>query len=145
MATALSQIPTTDYRLGFQSQEEETAVERLPVQGEMPAWLTGSLMRVTPAKLEAGDKRVGHWFDGLACLNRFGFADGQVSYRSRFLDSGAYRAAQAGWERWYVTDAVVTHAYAAVIDQRFLSRHTLWHARGMARFVRKHPERLLAL
>ena len=56
-----------------------------------------------------------------------------------------YRAAQAGWERWYVPDAVVTHAYAAVIDQRFLSRHTLWHARGMARFVRKHPERLLAL
>jgi N-acetylglucosaminyl-diphospho-decaprenol L-rhamnosyltransferase len=56
-----------------------------------------------------------------------------------------YRAAQAGWERWYVPDAVVTHAYAAVIDERFLSRHTLWHARGMARFVRKHPERLLAL
>ena len=56
-----------------------------------------------------------------------------------------YRAMQAGWERWYVPDAVVTHDYAAVIDRRFLSRHTLWHARGMARFVRKHPERLLAL
>ncbi len=96
MATALSQIPTTDYRLGFQSQEEETAVERLPVQGDVPPWLTGSLMRVTPAKLESGDKRVGHWFDGLAALNRFGFADGKVSYRSRFLDTKAYRAAQAG-------------------------------------------------
>ena len=96
MATALSQIPTTDYRLGFQSQEEETAVERLPVQGEVPAWLTGSLMRVTPAKLEVGDRRVGHWFDGLAALNRFGFADGKVSYRSRFLDTKAYRAAKAG-------------------------------------------------
>ena len=57
----------------------------------------------------------------------------------------AYRAAQAGWERWLVPDAVVRHAYAAVIDKRFLSRHTLWHLRGMARFVRKHPERLLAL
>ena len=56
-----------------------------------------------------------------------------------------YRAAKAGWERWDVPAAVVTHAYAAVIDERFLSRHTLWHARGMARFVRKHPERLLAL
>ena len=33
--------------------------------------------------------------------------------------------------------------YAAVIDKRFLTRHTLWHLRGMARFVRKHPERLL--
>ena len=57
----------------------------------------------------------------------------------------SYRAMQAGWERWYVPGAVVTHDYAAVIDKRFLSRHTLWHARGMARFVRKHPERLLSL
>ena len=42
-------------------------------------------------------------------------------------------------------DAVVRHDYAAVIDHRFLTRHTLWHLRGMARFVRKHPERLLSL
>jgi N-acetylglucosaminyl-diphospho-decaprenol L-rhamnosyltransferase len=56
-----------------------------------------------------------------------------------------YRAMRAGWERWYVPAAVVTHGYAAEIDKRFLSRHTLWHLRGMARFVRKHPERLLAL
>ena len=56
-----------------------------------------------------------------------------------------YRAMRSGWERWYVPAAVVHHAYAAVIDRRFLSRHTLWHLRGMARFVRKHPERLTAL
>jgi hypothetical protein len=30
-----------------------------------------------------------------------------------------------------------------VIDHPFLSRHTIWHARAMARFLRKHPERLL--
>ncbi len=56
-----------------------------------------------------------------------------------------YRAMRAGWERWYVPQAVVGHAYAAVIDSTFRSRHTIWHARGMARFLRKHPERLLAL
>jgi hypothetical protein len=44
-----------------------------------------------------------------------------------------------------VPAAVVEHAYAAEIDRRFLTRSTLWHARGMLRFVRKHPERLLAL
>jgi N-acetylglucosaminyl-diphospho-decaprenol L-rhamnosyltransferase len=55
-----------------------------------------------------------------------------------------YRAAKAGWERWYVPAAVVHHEYAAVVDKRFLTRHTLWHARAMARFLRKHPERLLA-
>jgi len=57
----------------------------------------------------------------------------------------AYRAAQAGWERWYVPAAVVTHDYDALIDRRFLTRRTLWHWRGIARFVRKHPERLRAL
>ena len=56
-----------------------------------------------------------------------------------------YRAAQAGWERWYVPAAVVHHEYAAVIDKKFLTRHTLWHARAMLRFLRKHPERLLVL
>ena len=56
-----------------------------------------------------------------------------------------YRAAKAGWERWYVPRALVTHRYAAVIDKRFLTRRTLWHWRGIARFVRKHPERLRAL
>jgi GT2 family glycosyltransferase len=56
-----------------------------------------------------------------------------------------YRAAKAGVERWYVPRAVVHHEYAAVIDKRFLTRHTLWHARAMLRFLWKHPERLLAL
>jgi GT2 family glycosyltransferase len=56
-----------------------------------------------------------------------------------------YRAAKAGWERWYVPSAVVTHAYAAEIDRKLLTRRTLWHWRGIARFVRKHPERLRAL
>jgi GT2 family glycosyltransferase len=56
-----------------------------------------------------------------------------------------YRASRAGWERWYVPAAVVHHEYAAVVDKRFLTRHTFWHARAMARFLRKHPERLLAL
>ena len=53
-------------------------------------------MRVTPAKLEVGERRVDHWFDGLAMLNRFGFADGRVSYQSRFIRSHAYREAEQG-------------------------------------------------
>jgi GT2 family glycosyltransferase len=55
----------------------------------------------------------------------------------------AYRAAKAGWERWYVPQANV-HVHQAVTDRRLLTRRTLWHSRGIARFVRKHPERLKA-
>ena len=54
-----------------------------------------------------------------------------------------YRAMLAGWERWYVPAAVVRHEHKAVTDRRWLTRRTLWHWRGILRFVRKHPERLL--
>jgi N-acetylglucosaminyl-diphospho-decaprenol L-rhamnosyltransferase len=55
-----------------------------------------------------------------------------------------YRAARAGWERWYVPEAVVVHEFQAVTDRRFLTWRTLWHWRGILRFVRKHPETLIA-
>jgi GT2 family glycosyltransferase len=55
-----------------------------------------------------------------------------------------YRAAKAGWERWYVPAAVVEHEHKAVTDRTLLTRRTLWHWAGILRFVRKHPERLLA-
>jgi GT2 family glycosyltransferase len=56
-----------------------------------------------------------------------------------------YRAMKAGWERWWVPSAVVHHEYQAVIDKRFFTLRNWWHVKAMARFLRKHPERLLAL
>ena len=55
-----------------------------------------------------------------------------------------YRAWRAGWSCWYVPAAVVEHEHQAVTDHRLLTRRTLWHWRGILRFVRKHPERLIA-
>jgi beta,beta-carotene 9',10'-dioxygenase len=94
---ATTEAPSrTDFRLGFTSQDEETSVDRLPVTGDVPDWLTGALVRVTPSLLEVGGRRVAHWFDGLAMLNRFGFADGKVSYGSRLVESRAYQGAKEG-------------------------------------------------
>jgi N-acetylglucosaminyl-diphospho-decaprenol L-rhamnosyltransferase len=93
----------------------------------------------------------GDWLLGGACLlmrrsmlDELGGWDGGFRHYVEDIDV-AYRAAQAGWERWLVPSAIARHDYAAVIDKRFLSRHTLWHLRGMVRFLRKHPERLRAL
>src|SRR5262249_19268736 len=55
-----------------------------------------------------------------------------------------YRAREAGWERWYVPGAVVRHEHKAETDKRWLTRRTLWHWRGILRFVRKHPETVVA-
>lgn len=72
-----------------------------------------------------------------------GFDEGYRHYVED-VDLG-YRAMRAGWERWYVPAARVTHDWAQVTDKAFLSRNSLWHARSMARFVRKHPETLARL
>jgi beta,beta-carotene 9',10'-dioxygenase len=79
---------------GFESLEDETHIDGLPVQGELPPWLAGSLLRTGPAKWEVGGRSMNHWFDGLAMLHRFSFNDGAVAYANRFLETRAWRAAR---------------------------------------------------
>jgi carotenoid cleavage dioxygenase-like enzyme len=83
-------------RLGFESQYEEVRADALPLDGELPPWLAGTLVRVTPAMLDVGGRPLRHWFDGLAMLNAFTFGDGRVGYGSRFLDTDTYRGAREG-------------------------------------------------
>jgi len=93
MAIAIGTTATaTTYAKGFESLEEEIVLDALPVTGELPAWLVGSLLRTGPAKFDAGNRQFNHWFDGLAMLHRFTFGDGRVSYGNRFLEGRTERA-----------------------------------------------------
>jgi GT2 family glycosyltransferase len=88
------------------------------------------------------------WMLGGSLLLRRSMLDELGGYDAGFRMYGeeidlCYRAAKAGWERWYVPDAVVRHRWDALTDQTFWTRRTLWHWRSVMRFVRKHPERLL--
>jgi GT2 family glycosyltransferase len=128
--------------------------------------VTGTLVRRTPLRLllHPHERQRGHyllderpdepveadWLLGAFLFLRRTMLDELGGFDEGFPLYGedidlCYRAAKAGWERWYVPQALVTHRYPAVIDHRFLTRRTLWHWRGIARFVRKHPERLRAL
>jgi GT2 family glycosyltransferase len=125
--TIVRRTPLRRLRVPYETQREHYALDDRPTEPAAADWMLGAFLLMRRTMLD----EIGGW-------------DAGFRHYCEDIDL-CYRAALAGWERWYVPDAVVTHAYAAVIDQRFLSRHTLWHARGMARFVRKHPERLLAL
>src|SRR5829696_8907749 len=81
-----------DHWLGFQTLDQELASVPLTVEGSFPPWLAGTLLRTGPARFEVGTSRYRHWFDGLAMLHRFEFADGGVSYANRFVASLAYRS-----------------------------------------------------
>jgi N-acetylglucosaminyl-diphospho-decaprenol L-rhamnosyltransferase len=112
--------PLERQRRHYLLDEDVTA----PVEAD---WLLGAFLLMRRAMLD----EIGGWDEG---------------YRHYVEDIDlSYRAMRAGWERWYVPGSLVTHDWAQVIDRRFLSRHTLWHGRGMARFVRKHPETLARL
>jgi carotenoid cleavage dioxygenase-like enzyme len=80
--------------LGFATLEHELSADQLELDGTLPAWLSGSLLRTGPAKFEVGSQRMRHWFDGLAMLHRFTISSGRVSYGNRFLHSRSYRAAR---------------------------------------------------
>jgi N-acetylglucosaminyl-diphospho-decaprenol L-rhamnosyltransferase len=112
---------------GTYTQREHYQLDERPTEPVAADWMLGAFLLQRRAMLD----ELGGW-------------DAGFRHYCEDIDL-CYRAARAGWERWYVPAAVVVHDYAAVIDRGFLSRHTLWHLRGMARFVRKHPERLLAL
>lgn len=80
------------YALGFTSQPEEIRAHDLPVQGKLPDWLQGTLVRNGPGQFEASAANpYHHWFDGLAMLHSFTFAQGKVSYANRYLRTNAYQ------------------------------------------------------
>jgi GT2 family glycosyltransferase len=125
--TLVRRTPLRRLRPPYEHQREHYLLDEQPNEPVQADWLLGAFLLMRRTMLD----ELGGW-------------DAGFRHYCEDIDL-CYRAMEAGWERWYVPQAVVTHEYAAVIDRRFLSRHTLWHARGMARFVRKHPERLLAL
>jgi N-acetylglucosaminyl-diphospho-decaprenol L-rhamnosyltransferase len=125
--TLVRRTPLRRLRPPLERQRDHYLLDEQPTEPVEADWLLGAFVLMRRTMLE----EIGGWDAG---------------YRHYCEDIDlCYRAMQAGWERWYVPDSVVVHDWAAVIDRTFLSRQTLWHARGMARFVRKHPERLLAL
>lgn len=83
-------------RLGFHSLTAEQDGYSPTVEGTVPGWLSGTLVRNGPGRFEVGGNRVNHWFDGLAMLRRYAFDDGAVTYSNRFLRTRAYEDAMDG-------------------------------------------------
>lgn len=96
----------------------------------------------------AGDRPV-DWVLG-ACLCVRGTAWRDVGgldpgYRPLYVEDVdlAWRLWRRGWAVWQIPAARAMHEHQAATDKAFWDRRTLWHLRGVARFVRKHPRVLV--
>lgn len=125
--TIVRRTPLRKLRPPLEHQREHYLLDERPTEPAETDWMLGGCLLLRRSML-----------DELG-----GFDEGFRMYGEE-IDL-CYRAAKAGWERWYVPDAVVRHRWDAATDRSFFTRRTLWHWQGIARFVRKHPERLRAL
>ncbi|KAL1784386.1 beta,beta-carotene 15,15' [Sigmodon hispidus] len=91
--TSSSLPPTSSMEIIFGRNKKEQ-LEPVParVTGKIPAWLQGTLLRNGPGMHTVGDSKYNHWFDGLALLHSFSIRDGEVFYRSKYLQSDTYTA-----------------------------------------------------
>lgn len=74
----------------FTSQYDELTLDNLPINGEIPSWLSGSFVSNGPAQFEVGSTQFNHWFDGFSMLKKFDFKTGTVRFQNRFLQSMEY-------------------------------------------------------
>lgn len=72
--------------------KDEVANVSLPIKGNIPGWLSGTLIRNGPITVTIDGKSNEHWFDGLGMLHGFSFHSGEVRYSNRFLRTDAYKA-----------------------------------------------------
>jgi N-acetylglucosaminyl-diphospho-decaprenol L-rhamnosyltransferase len=120
----------------------------------------GTLVRRTPIRLLLGDVEAAQprhyladvppgpvkcdWMLGAcllirrAMLNESGGLDESMPMYGEDIEL-AYRAAQAGWDRWYVPCAVALHHYQRESDRSLFGWRSLAHAVSVLRFVRRHP------
>mmetsp|Transcript_18932 Transcript_18932/g.34713 ORF Transcript_18932/g.34713 Transcript_18932/m.34713 type:complete len:548 (+) Transcript_18932:87-1730(+) len=70
-----------------QNLTEVEVATPLNVEGKIPAWLSGSLVRNGPGLFEKGGQVMHHQFDGLSKPNKWRIHEGEVFFQTRFLRS----------------------------------------------------------
>merc|ERR1719174_3011095 len=92
LGAALAVPEDTDFALFWTSEYSETGEVSVPVEGQLPRWVRGTLYRNGPGRFEFPKRRVTHQFDGMAKLYKFRL-DGERNagfYATKFLKTQAY-------------------------------------------------------
>lgn len=88
----MNELSSNSSAAGFASVSTASAACELRVEGALPSWLRGTFVHTGPGLFDLPRAAYRHWFDGLALLTSIVIDDGHATYRSKFLESEAYRA-----------------------------------------------------
>jgi beta,beta-carotene 9',10'-dioxygenase len=141
---ALANIEIQQNRID--TQIEYTRIKLESLEGQIPIWLKGNLIRIGPAKFDLGKTQIKHWFDGLAMLYGFEFDSGKCYYTNKFLRSTPYLKLKENgqidftWEGFYQNSGSFLHK---VKHHLFLDR-TKWITNANAN-IKKYGNDYVAL
>jgi beta,beta-carotene 9',10'-dioxygenase len=96
MSAAISPTRSIESLSPFRRSPEIQAAIPAKIEGAIPDWLRGEVVRTCPAVFETSDWRAQHWFDGLGMIYAFRIGDSAIDFRSRLLDSETARDAWRG-------------------------------------------------
>lgn len=128
----------TAWAIAFQQPATEFSRSSLSIiDGSIPDGLKGTLYRNGPARLERGDRTVGHWFDGDGAILGVTFADSPTAVY-RYVKTAGYLEEEAAGQLLYGNYGMT--APGPIWNQW---RRPIKHAANTA--VLPLPDRLLAL
>jgi len=100
--------------------DEESTECTLVTEGEVPTWLSGTLIRNGPVNVSVNGVGNAHWFDGLAMLHAFAFENGKISYSNKFLRTDAY-------ETVFKTGSIAYDGFAADPCRSLFKKYFTWY------------------
>jgi len=101
----------------------------LPIEGELPRELHGTLYRNGPNPQFAPRGRH-HWFDGDGMIHAFRLRDGRASYRNRWVRTQRFARERAAGESLFggIADMAQTDPRVAGIPANAANTNIVWHA-----------------
>lgn len=78
------------HRRGYDPMEKEYDYWVDDIEGEIPADLEGTLFRNGPGRLQIGDQKYGHWFDGDGMICAFTFGASKLHFKNRYVRTQKY-------------------------------------------------------
>jgi beta,beta-carotene 9',10'-dioxygenase len=80
MPDTFPSTPSIETLAPFRRSPASPAAVRAQVEGTIPGWLRGEVVRTCPAVFETPGWHAQHWFDGLAMLYAFRIGDAGIAF-----------------------------------------------------------------
>ena len=133
-------LPLMDPDDNFAPIHSEHDLQDLPVAGELPFGLNGTLFRNGPNPQFAPlNPAQDHWFAGDGMIHAFTLQDGRAAYRNRWVRTDKFLAERAAGRPLVSVFNGASHSDSPVPDTGIANTNIIWHGGRLLALEEAHP------